>query len=122
MIVQEIIIGSTIVIDDCQYERKSHLQIFVRVVILGGVLVLAVDVIQLARAEAVQDLGDLVGDGRISANGADGVHVRPRLSSVPDQAVQRQVLHRSRLGELGREDGVRDGERVPLTRSNWTFC
>ena len=45
-----------------------NLQIFVAVVILGGVLVLAVNIIQLARTETVEDLRDLVSDGGVSTD------------------------------------------------------
>ena len=124
--------------------------ILIRVVILGGVFfIFAVNVVQLAwterdsrlisaslslylssrdcqfhfcRPEAVEDIGDLVSYGRVAADGANGVHVRSRLPPVPDQVVQRQVLHRRRLRELRGKDRVGDGQGVALTSCDWTLC
>jgi len=84
-----------------------NLKIFVRVIIFCGIfLVLTVNVIQLARTETVEDVRNLVSNGGVAADGADGVHVRPRLPPVPDEVVQGQVLRRGGLGELGGKDGV----------------
>ena len=44
--------------------------------------------------------------------------MRPGLSPVPDHVVEGKVLDWGRLGELGGEQGVGDGQRVALAGSD----
>ena len=70
-----------------------YLQVVIRFsFLIGEILVLAVDIIQLAGTEAVEDVGHLVSDAAVAVDTADGVHVRPRLPPVPYH-VQCRVLH-----------------------------
>ena len=86
----------------------------VALALLGQILVLAVDIVQLAGAETVEHVGHLVSDAAVPGDAADGVHVGPGLPPVPDH-VQGLVLDGGALGELRYEERVGEREGVPLS-------